>query len=73
MDLRKYIECLRYDLVNGGVQDDSFAMNCYITMANEACRILRSEASQQEMDTAKEYITLCLSSGNDSLRCVIGS
>lgn len=72
MDLRKCMENLRYDMANGGLEEDSFAMNCYITMAIRACRILKNGASQEEMDDAREYLALCISSGIDSLKCVVG-
>ena len=72
MDLRRCLENLKYDLDNGGVEEDSFAMNCYITMANEACRIIKGGASQREIDGAVEYLDLCRNSGVDSLMCIAG-
>lgn len=71
MNIRVCLENLKYDLSNGGIEEDSFAMNCYITMAHEACRILKSAASRRDIDDAKEYIALCKDSGIGSLRCVI--
>lgn len=72
MDLGQCLENLKYDVSNGGLEDDTFAMICYITMANKARRLLRSNTSdQREADYAREYLALCCNSGSDSLRCVL--
>ncbi len=71
MDLRQCLENLKYDIGNGGVDDDTFATTCYITMANKAHRLLESGASDQRTaNDAKEYLTLCCSSESAGLRCV---
>ena len=71
MILRKCLENLKSDINNGGLEDDTFAMICYITMANEARRLLKNDMSdQQKTEDAKEYLTLCCRSGTDSLRFV---
>ena len=70
MDLGKCLENLRVDLNNGGVVEDSFAAICYVTMANTACRILTNGATQKEINKAKEYITLCHTSGVGSLMSI---
>jgi len=36
-------------------------------MANTACRILKNGSTQKEIENAKAYISLCHSSGIDSL------
>lgn len=74
MNLKQCLENLKYDTGNGGVEEDSFAMICYITMANKARRLLRDSAlDQRAMDDAKEYLALCCRSDSDSLRCVAES
>ena len=71
MDLRRCLENLKHDINNGGLEDDTFAMICYVTMANEAHRIIKEDTSHQQMlDNAKEYLALCSSSESASLRCV---
>jgi len=71
MDLRQYLENLKYDLGNGGLEEDSFAVVCYITMVNKAHRMLSSNTlDKQAIDDAKKYLTLCHESGCDSLRYV---
>jgi|GEM_PF-2741096 len=72
MDLGQCLENLKHDISNGGLEDDTFAMNCYITMANKALRLLGSDVSdQREADHAREYLALCGNSGSDSLRCIV--
>ena len=72
MNLGQCLENLRHDISNGGLEDDTFAMNCYITMANEARRLLGSDVpDQREADYAREYLALCGNSGSASLRCVV--
>ena len=71
MILRQCLENLKSDINNGGLEDDTFAMVCYITMANEARRLLKNDVlDQQKTEDAKEYLALCCRSGNDSLICV---
>ena len=71
MNLSQCLEDLKYDIRNDGIADDTFAMICYMTMANKARRLLRSSASnQQEVNVAREYLTMCRNSGSDGLRCV---
>jgi len=71
MHLGQCLENLKHDINNGGLEDDTFAMNCYITMANKARRLLRIGTSdRQEAGDAKEYLAVCCNSGSDSLRCV---
>ncbi len=42
MDLKQCLENLKHDVNDGGIEDDTFATLCYVTMANEARRILSS-------------------------------
>ena len=71
MDLRQCLDNLKRDLDNGGIKDDTFATVCYMTMANEARRLLKGDAlDQQTRDDANEYLSMCSSSGSDSLRYV---
>jgi hypothetical protein len=73
MTLGQCLENLKHDVSNGGLEDDTFGMICYIAMANEAQRLLRSGAlDQPALDDAREYLTLCRNSGSDGLRCVAG-
>lgn len=67
MNLSKCMENLKADLGNGGIAEDSFAAICYVTMANTACRMLNNGSTQKEIDDAKAYISLCHTSGVDSL------
>lgn len=71
MDLRQCLKNLKHDINNGGIEDDSFPIVCYVTMANSAHRILRSSApDQQEANDAREYLSLCCRAGSDSLKYV---
>ena len=71
MDLRLCLENLKHDVNNGGLEDDTFAMVCYITMANEARRVLESKTlDQQTAEEATEYLAICCNSGSDALRCI---
>ena len=70
MDLKQCMENLKQDVNNGGIEDDSFAVNFYITMANEARRILNSGSSDQKVADARAYLSICCSSGGDSLRYI---
>lgn len=70
MDLKQCMDNLKRDVDNGGVEDDSFATNCYVTMANEARRILDSGLSDQKAADARAYLSICCSSGSDSLRYI---
>ena len=70
MELKQCLENLRHDVSNGGVEDDTFATLCYVTMANEARRIVSDGSSTQEVADAKEYLTLCCGSDSDSLRYI---
>ena len=71
MDLKKCLDNLRHDLNNGGVEDDSFAMNCYVTIANEAHRLIECDTSDERTrKVANEYLAMCRSSGSDILRYV---
>lgn len=70
MDLRQCLENLRRDIGNGGPEDDSFATNCYIIMANQARRLLRSAVDTQELNDAREYLATCSNSGCDGLVAV---
>jgi hypothetical protein len=64
------LENLKYDVSNGGLEDDTFAMNCYITMAKKARRLLRSGTpDQQAAENAKEFLALCCEHGSGGLRC----
>lgn len=69
MNLGQCLKNLRHDIGNGGLEDDTSAMIWYITMANEARRLLKSNASDQR--EAREYLALCNNSGSDSLRCIV--
>ncbi len=72
MNLTRCLENLKHDVSNGGIDEDSFAVVCYITMANAASRLLKSGAAdQRETDCATEYLALCRRSGSDSLRYVV--
>ncbi len=71
MDLRQCLDNLRHDLSNGGVKEDTFAMICYVTMANKAHQLLKNNASSQKArDDAGEYLAVCSSSGSNILRCI---
>ena len=71
MNLRQCLDNLKHDVNNGGVEDDTFAMICYVTMANKARRILENgNLDQQTMADAREYLALCCSSDSSSLRCI---
>ena len=70
MDLKQCLENLKHDVNDGGIEDDTFATLCYVTMANEARRILSNGSSTQEVADAKEYLTICCSSDSDSLRYI---
>jgi len=70
MNLRICLDNLKHDLNNGGIEEDSFAMNCYITMANEARRMLKRSLSQSEIDDAIQYLSLCRDSGASSLQSI---
>ena len=70
MDLKQCMENLKQDVNNGGIVDDSIAANFYITMANEARRILNSGLSDQKAADARAYLSICCSSGSDSLRYI---
>ena len=72
MDLRQCLDNLQHDVNNGGLEDDSFAMNCYITMANEAHRILSTTSAQQDKVEAQEYLEMCRNFGTASLKYVAG-
>ena len=73
MDLKQCLENLKHDINNGGLEEDTFAIICYITKAKEAIRMLRSDTlDQRDASCAREYLALCRNSGSDSLRCVIG-
>ncbi len=69
MDLGQCLQNLKYDISNGGFEDDTFSMVCYITMANKAHRLLKTGTSDQRKD-AEEYLALCRSSGSGGLKCV---
>lgn len=74
MDLKQCIENLKYDINNSGVEDDTFPMICYITMAHRAHRILRAgKASQEDMNQAREFLSLCKYSQSDSLKLIAES
>ena len=71
MDLRQCLNNLKNDLGNGGIQDDTFPVVCYMTMANKAHRLLKESAlDQQTRSNADEYLSMCRRSGSDSLKCV---
>ena len=71
MNIKQCLENLRYDIGNGGIKEDTFAVTCYITMANKAHRLLENGATdQQEANYAKEYLALCRNSGSDVLKCI---
>jgi len=67
MNLSKCMENLKADIGNGGIVEDSFAAICYVTMANTACRMMKNASTQKEIADAKAYISLCHTSGVDSL------
>jgi hypothetical protein len=72
MDLEQGLANLRNDISNSGVEDDTFATICYITIANQAIRLLESRPpDQRDADTANEFLMLCSRSGNDSLRYLV--
>lgn len=71
MDLKVCLENLKSDLSNGGVEEDSFAMNCYVIMANEAVRIVKNGGPIEMLDIASEYIALCRNSGIGSLQFIV--
>ena len=74
MDLKQCLKNLKHDVNNGGLTEDTSAVIWYIGMANNARRLLKSRTSdQQTAEDAKEYLTLCCSSGSDSLRCAAES
>lgn len=71
MDLKKCLGNLKHDLNNGGIDDDSFAMVCYMTMAKKAHKLLGdTEPDKLEQDNAKEYLTMCRNSGYAGLKLV---
>lgn len=71
MNLRQCLENLKNDINNGGPEDDTFPVNCYIVMVHEVHRKLRQGiGDQQEVDTANEYLNLCSRSRSDGLRAV---
>jgi hypothetical protein len=71
MDLEKCLENLKHDVNNGGLEDDSFAMNCYVTMANKARRMVKNGSSDPKSKvSAEEYLTICCKSGNDILKYI---
>ncbi len=71
MNLTQCLENLKHDVSNGGIAEGSFAVNCYITMANKAHRLLKNGArDQQEANYAREYLALCHNSGSDVLKCI---
>ena len=73
MKLKQCLENLKRDINDGVIEDDTFATICYITMANEARRLLASElVNQQAANDAREYLATCCGSGNDTLRFVAG-
>jgi hypothetical protein len=70
MDLERCLKNLKADVNNGGVKEDTFAVTCYITVANMARRMLGNGANQQEAEFAREYLALCRRSGSDILRYI---
>ena len=71
MDLRHCLNNLKSDLDNGGISDDTFATTCYVTMANKAHQLLKSDESDQlTRADANEYLSMCRQSGSDSLRYI---
>ncbi len=73
MDLRQCLDNLKHDLGNGGIKDDTFPVVCYVTMANKAKRLLKSDTlDQQARNDASEFLSVCSKSGSDSLRYIAG-
>jgi len=71
MDLRNCLESLKYDISNESLEDDTFAMVCYITMVHEASKLLENgEADERDMGDAEEYLEICRSCECDSLRTI---
>ena len=69
MTLKQCLENLKRDIADDGIRDDTSAVIWYITMANEARRLLGSKPlDQRTVDDAKQYLTLCCDSGSDALR-----
>lgn len=60
MDMKQVLENLLSDIDDGGVEDDTFAAACYITMASQAHRVLQDNADDAE---ASGYLSLCADSG----------
>ena len=72
MNIRKCKENLLDDIYNNDLEDDTFAMTCYITMSKEARQLLGNGTSDQQMvEDAKEYLDLCYRSETDSLRYAV--
>ncbi len=72
MNLEQCMKNLSHDVGNGGVEEDTFSAICYITMANKARCLLKSNVSDpQAADRARKYLALCCRSGVDSLRCAV--
>ena len=73
MDLKHCLSNLKRDLDNGGISDDTFATTCYVTMANKAHQVLKSDESDRlTRADASEYLSMCRQSGSDSLRYIAG-
>jgi hypothetical protein len=71
MTLSQCLKELKHDINNGGLEDDTFAMNCYVTMANKARRLLENGTSdKQAADVAREYLAVCFDSSSDTLRYI---
>jgi len=69
MDMKQVLRNLEDDIGNGGVEAQSFAANCYITMAGEDQRALQNDNTDK---LASEYIGLCARSGCDGLAHAAG-
>ena len=71
MHLKQCLVNLKHDVGNGGVEEDTFAAICYVTTANKARKLLANNTlSQQSMEDAREFLTVCLNSGSDTLRYI---
>ena len=71
MNPEKCMENLRHDVNNGGIEEDSFSVICYIAMANKAIRSLRDKVEDgTEAKFATDFLALCRESGSDALKYI---
>jgi len=67
--MRKIMDNLEHDIANGGVEAQSLAANCYVTMARKAQRALKDGTDK----LAEDYIDLCVRSGCEGLAYAAGN